>query len=352
MKSEKGEVSLYRDILKNELNHQQTVLEQIRTGDFSGVAYEGYRDKEYGIQDKNYTNRLRLAYYILFNDERLRTADDCQNSTESVSCGLTDEALMLRLFEEELKDRETNSFQGIGSCLEVLTCLLRNYNADGRYTSLFERAKNANFDCACGYSPDCQVRADFESYDILACLYLARELDYPDALRALLTEWKAGIQEWTENNRRLLIWLQEYLGENSENEILYRENVEAALKEGKNFDIVSKYRSLLHYYVETEDYEKAFQCFEELKQNADLSEVYHVNLFRYILEDVMDMICHYETEAQSLWQWSKPFVLEQGDKMHGNLYRKAADAARVTGDQDAGKLAKAYEKWKKKMSLR
>ena len=48
---------------------------------------------------------------------------------------------MKRLFEEELKDRETNSFQGIGSALEILTFLLMKYNREGTYDSLFERAK-------------------------------------------------------------------------------------------------------------------------------------------------------------------------------------------------------------------
>ncbi len=61
---------------------------------------------------------------------------------------------MADLFEEELKDRENNSFQEIGSTLRILTWLLRKYNAAHKYDHLLKWAKNANFDCACGYDAE------------------------------------------------------------------------------------------------------------------------------------------------------------------------------------------------------
>ena len=70
---------------------------------------------------------------------------------------IDNEDIVKRLFEEELKDRETNSFQGIGSSLEILTYLLMKHNDKNKYDELFKRAKNANFDCACGYSRNLKI---------------------------------------------------------------------------------------------------------------------------------------------------------------------------------------------------
>ena len=107
--------------------------------------------KVQGTDDENYIDRLRLAYYLLY-------------------CHIDDEEAVAFLFEEELKDREQNSFQGIGSTLQILTHLIRKYNGDGKYAGLLERAKNANFDCACGYDPDGQFRTLRLFKDILeAC---------------------------------------------------------------------------------------------------------------------------------------------------------------------------------------
>lgn len=107
--------------------------------------------KVQGTDDENYIDRLWLAYYLLY-------------------CHIDNEEAVAFLFEEELKDREQNSFQGIGSTLQILTHLIRKYNGDGKYAGLLERAKNANFDCACGYDPDGQFRTLRLFKDILeAC---------------------------------------------------------------------------------------------------------------------------------------------------------------------------------------
>lgn len=85
------------------------------------------------------------------------------------------------MFEEELKDRETNSFQGIGACLEILTFLLMKYNGAHQYDALFERAKNANFDCACGYDRNVEQETQLERCDIYDCIQIAIETGYPES---------------------------------------------------------------------------------------------------------------------------------------------------------------------------
>lgn len=99
---------MYQEIIREMLAGQAKTLEKARSGDFSEVCWDAERVPGDGTRDKHYTARLRLACYLLFwqvQDERL-TAD---------------------LFGEELKDRETNSFQGIGTSLEILTFLLSHF---------------------------------------------------------------------------------------------------------------------------------------------------------------------------------------------------------------------------------
>ena len=80
------------------------------------------------IYDKNHTSRKKLCYALTYN-----------------VCEIMDKEKIIReLFIEELKDRETNSFQGIGDNLEMLTSLLLEIGNPSD-KPLFERANNANF---------------------------------------------------------------------------------------------------------------------------------------------------------------------------------------------------------------
>lgn len=94
----------------------------MKAGEDDTVRYREFQNGEWGTDDENYTNRLRLAYYLLY-------------------CHIEDEEAVAFLFQDELKDRERNSFQGIGSTLQILTHLIRKYNGDGKYAGLLERAK-------------------------------------------------------------------------------------------------------------------------------------------------------------------------------------------------------------------
>lgn len=103
-----------------------------------------------------------------------------------------------------MKDRERNSFQGIGSGLRVLTALLGRYNGHGRYEELFRRAKNANFDCACGYDPEDGVDENFENNSLLDCIYLCQEMDYKDVMAEMVDEWKQDTENGPGRDGRLI----------------------------------------------------------------------------------------------------------------------------------------------------
>ena len=92
---QKGKLMKYIERLRNKLSKQREVYERLKLNDSATVCYHEKIDKEWGVGDANYTNRLRLTYYLLYEK-------------------IDDEAAFSYLFQEDLKDRENNDFQGIG----------------------------------------------------------------------------------------------------------------------------------------------------------------------------------------------------------------------------------------------
>ena len=323
---------MYVDLVRNKLLEQQTVYQSIKENDYSAVCYKGYKDKEYGLRDENYTNRMRFAYYLLY--ERI-----------------DDENVIARLFEEELRDRETNAFQGIGNTIQILTCLLKRYDGSKKYEELFARAKNANFDCACGYDVDYEMNDDIYSNDLLDCIYLTQDLDYKDVMSELVEEWKGNIKEWNDSNRGTLIRFNTFLNRESENEIIYQEILTSVCQTGKTFDIVRAYKDVIHYYVTNKKYDLAYDYLQKLMESADFEEVKHIRLFQYVLEDSMEIICSYPDKAHELWDWAKE-NLQRQTNMFGNLFTKSIAAAHSVNDPYADELENDYREWKKKMGLK
>lgn len=83
-----------KEQLKSKIEEQQTVYQALKAGNDGTVRYKEFHNGEWGTDDENYTNRLRLAYYLLY-------------------CHIEDEEAVVFLFGEELKDRERNSFPGM-----------------------------------------------------------------------------------------------------------------------------------------------------------------------------------------------------------------------------------------------
>lgn len=322
---------MYADIIKEILREQSRIYEKTKRGDFSDVCFMEGRDAVFGTYDKNYKNRLRLAYYILFMKK-------------------DGEALVKRLFEEELKDRESNSFQGIGTCLEILTFLLMNYNGAHQYDALFDRAKNANFDCACGYDRNVEQETQLEQYDIYDCIQIAIETGYPESAARLVDEWKKEIKDWDVQNYRQLILFNKSTGREAENETPLKALLALERENGKNRDIIAAWKDLIHFYIEAGERKKAYETFSEMLEHTDLSEVAGIRLFSGILEDAAQLIAMGGGEAQPLWKWAGHFIakLAYTDGMYGNLYKKSIRAAQCMKDPLEGKLAVAYEVWKKK----
>ena len=154
--------------------------------DFSEVCYLAKTDKEYGTYDGNYINRYRILTGIQF----------IENSAPY-------EDLIRYLFIEEIKDRETNSFQGIGDALNLAVWLIKQFRRE-EDAELFSRAKNANFDTACGFNVDDLAenyfKIDISDYDIGECICLALDLHEYLCYDRLLELWSRVQSEWNEIN--------------------------------------------------------------------------------------------------------------------------------------------------------
>lgn len=70
-------------LVEEKLASERFVYEALRRGDTDTVCYRAERNSQWGVRDGNYTNRLRLGYYLWH-------------------FGVADEAAVAYLFEEEL----------------------------------------------------------------------------------------------------------------------------------------------------------------------------------------------------------------------------------------------------------
>lgn len=320
----------YIDLLRNRLLQQKEVYEAFKGNRSFTVCYKGCKDKTYGIRDENYTNRLCLSYYLLY--ERI-----------------DDERIIAALFKEELEDRETNSFQGIGTTLGILTQLLRKYNADGKYTSLFKRAKKANFDCACGYDVNIVMNDNIENNSLMDCIFMAQDMDYKDIMEELVARWKNTVTDWSEANRKTLIRFNSFLGKEAENEEIYRQLLVSVNNE-KVFDIASAYKDIVGYYINLKEYRTAYKYLCELLNEYSLGDVKKFRLYDYFLEYGLDIAVNEPDFMAELWEWIKP-ELQKRKNMFGNLYTKGIVAAKALNDPYAEKLEAEYIAWKNKVGI-
>ncbi len=165
----------YTEELKRVIFGYAEDVRRYLSGDKADYVYSAAHSGENGTFDKNYANRMRLCWALYYN-----------------VCEVNDKrALVRELFLEELKDRESNSFQGIGDNLETLTSMLMEFGEPPE-SELFERAKNANFDCACGYEPRIFKHTPLEDFSPYECINTLSELGETKLVLKLTDEFKSG----------------------------------------------------------------------------------------------------------------------------------------------------------------
>lgn len=327
-----GEIDMYTEMIKDKLFEQSEVYQMLKNGETVSVQYRTYKDKKWGTGDANYLNRMRLAYYLLYAQ-------------------IDDEDAIVYLFQEELKDRKTNSFQGIGNTLNVLTFLLKQYNTNNKYNYMFEEAKNANFDCACGYDKEYWIDNKLDSLNLMECIYLSQDLEYRDVMDILVGKWKESITEWNDINRNTLIRFNSFLGKEQENETIYKVLLDNAIISGKTYNIVSAYTTMIRFYIDSRQLKIATTYLIKMINTTDFKDVERIRLFGDVLEECFEVICGGVKESIELWKWSKPY-LKRKASMYGNLYEKGIAAAKAVGDSYAAQLEQEYIGWKKEIGLK
>ena len=320
------------ELLKDKLFQQSVVYNAVKNGDCSQVQYVEQYDSQWGKCDKNYTNRMRLAYYLLY-------------------AHIDDENIVGYLFQEELKDRKSNSFQGIGDTLVILTSLLNKYNVLRKYDKLLDEAKNANFDCACGYDKNSQMDDEISSLDLIDCIHISQCLDYKDVMEILVNNWKDSIVNWTDANRNTLIKFNSFLGKEIENKKIYEILLENAIVSEDTFKIVSAYNTLIKYYINDKQVEKAYAYMKKMIDSTDFKEIEKIRLFGDVLEECFDIICAEVAKSFDLWEWAKPYAFKN-TIMYGNLYKKGIAAAKCINDPCSIELEREYSQWKMDMGIR
>lgn len=350
---------LFNDYLKEYYKTLEELLNCLENNDkeqfeinIATFVYKEDNEVEY-TKDKNYIERLKLVLSMLYHKNR----NDLMNKKSF-------EDLLVFLFEEEIKDRQTNSYQSIGTSLEIISFLfVKLYNGDinkllSKYKDLFDKAKNANFDCNCGYGIDdynyYNERLDELSID--AVISYSIDIYELELFSKLLDIWKGTVKEWDKKN---LDKLKYYVSFIEDKESLLETNkklFEMTLQENEsNWEIVSALNSYLKSLIDNNKYDYAWQLISKYMnniKNIQNDNFYDINLGRYIIEraaDIMLNIKDNETEKE-IWAFiSEPFT-NKHSSFYLKLYEKVLLCCDIVKDEKLkNKISKEYKKELKKI---
>lgn len=306
-------------------------VERYLAGDKSDYVYKAARTEKSGSFDANYANRSKLCWALEYD------VCDVPNKKE----------LVRELFLEELKDRETNGFQGIGENLETLTSLLLKLG-EPKGSELFVRAKNANFDCECGYEPRIIKTTPIEELSRRYCIETLSELGETDLALKLTDEFKAEASTY------------EDLGD-----ILSLSKWATHRKSDREFAITGIYR----LYQKAPEAFKAFDAFsavndyaETLIEKGDIAAALDVfNLNREILKKFgrgfyklgAKLIANGAEAPVKIWEDILPSIKEDLKRnMVAPICRdNMLSAAELSGDRDMLKKLERYFKKREREKL-
>ena len=241
----------YTEELKRTIFGYADDVRKYLSGDKADYIYRAQHSGEWGTSDKNYANRMRLCCALYY--------DVCEVPDKR--------ALVRELFIEELKDRETNSFQGIGDNLEILTSMLLELGEPPE-SELFERAKNANFDCACGYEPRVFKPTPFDEFTPSECINTLYDLGETELVLRLTDEFKSGELD-LEGLRELKSIADRCTNRHEDKEFAAAKIWEIFLKSSELFDKPDAFHAVNDYaeiLLEKGDTENALLIFNEHRE--------------------------------------------------------------------------------------
>lgn len=315
----------------------QREVREALDGNLEPYRYCEIEDEEWGTQDANYNRRKQLSMALVYGSWYGALAEPEM------------ENLVRALFLEEVLHRENNSFQGIGPCLEILTELLAQYHRE-EDKALFERAKNANFDCYCGYDVPKSVRT-LEKCDTEDYFWLAADFDRKEEMQKVLDIWKAEQTVWNKNTYHSLYAKEKELGDKERILRTAQEMYEWSRRYENDCEICSAADSLIKACLDAGEQELGKQVWREILPHVDsiYRPWYRLNLGRFLLEDSVDLAMHEAdaSEAAEIWNWAVPFLNKGMTGFSGNFWKKIENAAEKMGDknlaQKAGQMLRQME---------
>ncbi|MEQ4691555.1 hypothetical protein [Providencia manganoxydans] len=321
--------------------YRQEVLKILKTGDLTPYTYCKAQHKDYGTYDANYDARHHIARGLQFTPEL-----DGQEGVEE---------LIRNLLKEEIKDRETNSFQGIGSTVEILVQLLQAYGHDADQL-LFEQVKEANFDCHCGFEAG-QPKRERDVYklrDIQECIEILNQLKEHEAMSALIDIWKEQQTQWNAQNLSTWRYMERDRG-NTQGEIQALQMLtDLTIQNGSLWDKCSMLNALLEKLLEADCTDQAEKSMQQIIPLFECSiyedqQWLQANLSKFILMNATKLVIQQHEKAlklndntqienldfknKQLWKWINPYLKNVIKRdCPWNLYRIGAQAAQIMGD--------------------
>ena len=317
-------------------------------------VYKKDNEAEY-TKDKNYIERLKLVLSILYHKNR----NELMNKKSF-------EDLLVFLFEEEIKDRQTNSYQGIGTSLEIMSFLfVKLYNGHinkllSKYKDLFYKAKNANFDCNCGYHVDdydyYNERLDELNLDSIISYFI--DIDESKLLSKLVDIWKGTVKEWDKKNLDKLKYYESLIEDKESLLETTKKLFEMAVQENEsNWDIVSALNNYLKSLIDNNKYDYAWQLMTKYMnniKNIQDDKFYNINLGRFIIERAADIMLNINNDKleKEIWAFiSEPFTAEH-HSFYLKLYEKVLLCCDIVRDEKIkNKISQEYQKELKKLKI-
>lgn len=310
-------------------------------------VYKKDNEAEY-TKDKNYIERLKLVLSILYHKNR----NELMNKKSF-------EDLLVFLFEEEIKDRQTNSYQSIGTSLEIMSFLfVKLYNGHinkllSKYKDLFYKAKNANFDCNCGYHVDdydyYNERLDELNLDSIISYFI--DIDESKLLSKLVDIWKGTVKEWDKKNLDKLKYYESLIEDKESLLETTKKLFEMAVQENEsNWDIVSALNNYLKSLIDNNKYDYAWQLMTKYMnniKNIQDDKFYNINLGRFIIERAADIMLNINNDKleKEIWAFiSEPFTAEH-HSFYLKLYEKVLLCCDIVRDEKLkNKISEEYKK--------
>lgn len=285
-----------KEILNEMLCELKAELEKYLAGSENEYFYKRVHTEKYGDIDGNYRNRTRICYGLLFNvcevDEPVR------------------EKTVRELLEQEIISRENESFQGFGENLEILTLLMRKYRRP-EDRKIFERAKNANFDCFCGYDPDNECNSKFyDSYKtdpeeyggIEELIYLADDLDMKKYVCMLVDLFVQ--RDMSINDCKKLLHYSQYTGREQDRERAVTNLFELvrSAPEADDMQRLRAYEEMIGLLTEKGEAAKAFSLLCE--GSAELRKFNKSSFYDSALK-IMDIS---KDKVREVWEYAKQYA--------------------------------------------